>query len=51
MERLIELRPQYTRGVAAQRAAGLRDVLVPLNKLPGCERGAAARFASETGRR
>jgi 23S rRNA (adenine2503-C2)-methyltransferase len=54
MERLIELRPQYTLAVSLHSARPeLRDVLVPLNRrYPVAEVvDAAARFAAQTGRR
>jgi 23S rRNA (adenine2503-C2)-methyltransferase len=54
MERLIELRPQYTLAVSLHAARPeLRDVLVPLNRrYPVADVvDAAARFAAQTGRR
>jgi 23S rRNA (adenine2503-C2)-methyltransferase len=54
MERLIELRPQYTLAVSLHAARPeLRDVLVPLNRrYPVADVvDTAARFAAQTGRR
>jgi len=54
MERLIELRPQYTLAVSLHAARSeLRDVLVPLNRrYPVTEIvDAAGRFSAQTGRR
>jgi 23S rRNA (adenine2503-C2)-methyltransferase len=54
MERLIELRPQYTLAVSLHAARPeLRDVLVPLNRRYPVASvvGAALRYAQATGRR
>ncbi|HUG48312.1 MAG TPA: 23S rRNA (adenine(2503)-C(2))-methyltransferase RlmN [Candidatus Limnocylindria bacterium] len=54
LERLIELRPQYTLAVSLHAARpALRDVLVPLNKRYPVSMivAAAGRYARQTGRR